>query len=232
MTQDTTTRSVTSSLVPTTIVDPELLEPFVHLENIEEPEYYKYITLAEIYRLWQRMRDGYSAQGYRPNDCPVYFEEGFIYIELSFYALPSTPELEYDLSVTIGDISDPEVIALERELDILFPLDDHYDLEFYPNTTELEWNTGCWNFFCEEVDPPDIEQIDYRLYIGEKLFGVARFDGTAYCREYKLNLVLEKGDNRITGLQPVITASWRNLEGKTDCWKHSVLKCAQIMTWK
>ncbi len=201
------------SLNPTTQVDPEFLEPFVTLENIEEPESYKYIKLVEIYRMWRRIRDGIPASGYRPNNCPIGFDGDFIRIWLDFYVMPSTPDLEFSLNTTIGEISDPKIIDLPRELDILFGLTDHYDLNFYPTSSSLFWQTGCWDINCESVAPPPLTQIDYRISIGRDLFGVARFGGTAYCEERRLNIVLEKGDNAISGFQPVVTASWRNLKG-------------------
>lgn len=211
MTTASTSLTLTSNK-PTT-EDPAI---FVTLEQDEPPDTQKHLSIKDLYRMWMRAIDGLSAQKYRPQDCPIMFDGDTVKIYFEFFAMPSSKDLEYDLSASVGEIGDAKIETLPRDQDIIFPMSDYYQLDFLPIALDLSWQTGCWKPGCVEVDPPDLEINGTLIELSEVVFGVARLAGTAYAEKYILTIELEKGDNRIKGLEPVIIASWIGADGKTE----------------
>ena len=194
----------------TTAAEPVM---FVTLEQEDIPPEQKYIARADIYRMFQRAIDGLSAHKYKPGDCPVIFDGDFVKFWYDFYAMPSSKDLAYGISVSIGEIGEIKVEELTRGEDIIFEMTDNYQLDFLPTIADLQWQTGCWKRGGEEVPPPELNIDGTLIDIGQELFGVARFVGKAFARKYRLNVVIEKGDNAISGIDPVVIASWYGVDG-------------------
>lgn len=190
-------------------------DPFVTLKEDKLPNNTDAVGIYQVYRMFMRAMDGIPAGTYRTEGCPVEFDGDMIHIWLDFYAYPSDPSLVYELSSTIGEINTPETVHEPKEFDALFTLSDTYDLYFYAEQFSLDWQIPCYIKDCEIVDAPDYNLQGHTIALDTPVFSVARVNATAYMKKYRLDINILKGDNRITGLSPVITASWQNAEGET-----------------
>ncbi len=208
----------------------DAVKPFVTLEPVPKHLSQSYITIAEIYRLWQRALSGIAAGSYKPANCPIEFEDNLVRVWFDFYVLPSSMELGFALSPSIGEIDTPEIIDLDRERDIVFEMQDYCDLDFLPLSASLAWDTRCYIDDCNVVPSPQPEMHGSRITVSQPLFGVARLEAVAWCKKYRLLIELEKDDTRITLDDPVITCVWSGGEQQLtlavpDCVKHALALC-------
>lgn len=232
----TQANTISLSLSPSSAVGSSGLANFVGLEQVAAPLEQQYVSIAAVYRMWLRALSGFPAGLYRPQGCPLEFSsEGVAHTWLDFYALPSHPDLQFTLSSNIGDISTAIVTSLPRQRDIIFEMSDFAVLDFYINSATLHWDTPCYlpDGGTTPAPQPTIDETSIRL--PQAVFGVARLNAVAYALRYRLDIYIEKGENRITNLEPIITAAWTGTDGKTqteqlslevpDCVKHGLELC-------
>lgn len=192
------------------------LPRFVTLEPVIPVETVSQATLVDIYRMFLRAQAGIPASTYRGDGCPIVFDGDLVRITLDFFAWPSAQDLAFELSSSIGDIGVAEIIELPRERDILFDMTDHHDLDFRALSVNLSWQTPCITVDGVSIAQPPLVIAGHRIALPMELFGVARLVATAWGHKYRLTIEVEKGDNRLTGLAPVVTAAWQDAEGKTE----------------
>lgn len=186
---------------------------FVTMEAVAPAEQVNSAALYDIYRMFLRAQAGIPASTYKGNGCPIEFDGDLVRIELEFYAWPSAQDLRFELAASIGDIGTPEIIELPRERDIVFGMTDHHDLDFLPLSASLSWQTPCYTKDWVTVGLPRLVLEDSRIMLPQELFGVARLQADAWGHKYSLTITVDKGDNRLTGLVPVITAVWQDSNG-------------------
>ncbi|MBU1140876.1 MAG: hypothetical protein KKA76_18020 [Proteobacteria bacterium] len=188
---------------------------FVTLEQVAQPISTEYADLYSIYRMFLRAIDGIPAHIYKPQDCPIGFEGELVHIWLDFYVMPSSMDLKYELSASIGDIGVAEIVELPRERDIVFAMTDFYDLGFFPLAADLAWQTGCYTKDGMEVGNPPLILSGSRITLPQDLFGVARMEALAWAKLHRLHISIDKAGNRVSNLKsPVVTAAWRNSDGE------------------
>lgn len=191
---------------------------FVTLAPVVQAEQVSAAALYDVYRMFLRARSGIPASTYKPDGCPVEFDGDLVRISLDFFAWPSARDLQFELASSvekIAEISVPEIVEEEREQEIIFGLTDHYDLDFLALQASLAWETGCYLSDGSMVSRPHLALDGSRIVLPRELFGVARLQALAWGHRYTLMITVDKGDNRITGLAPVVTASWKNSQGET-----------------
>lgn len=186
------------------------LEPVIPVETVSQA------TLVDIYRMFLRAQAGIPASTYREDGCPIVFDGDFVRITLDFFAWPSAQALAFELGASIGEIGTAEIVEVERERDILFDLKNYYDLDFLALSASLFWQTPCYTSAGLQVANPPLVLGGSRIALPQDLFGVARLQAVAWGHKYRLTIVVEKGDNRLTGLEPVVTAAWKDADGKTE----------------
>lgn len=233
MQQQTLTTTLTPPPGAAVAADPSV---FVNLYQDEPPRSTRRVSMAGIYRMWLRALDDIAGGLYRPQGCPIEFEGKITRIWFDFYALPSAVDLPYELSASIGSIGPAEIVSLPRQRELVFAMTDHYDLDFCPISATINWQTPCYLPGCITTVPPALRLVDNRIVLSREVFGVAWISARAYARKYRLMIEIERGDNRLTGLAPVITAAWRDTEGTwqtkqlelivPECVEHALQLCA------
>lgn len=208
-----------------------LADSFVTLEQVAVPASTSLLQLATLYRLWYRaLLDGHSARLYRPAGCPVSFDGGEVTIWLDFYVWPSSMDLRFELSPSIGSIGPAEIVELPRERDIIVELTDRVELDFLPVAEPvLGWQTPCFAVDGSELPAQVLQCNETVILLPQQLFGVARLVATAWGHRYRLTITIEKDDNRVELESPVITAAWRNAGGEylTNQLELTVPECVQ-----
>ena len=189
-------------------------EPFVNIEQPGIPNAQEAVNLSQIYRMWQRAVDGISGGLFRPGGCPVGFEDNFIHIWLDFEVYPSSPTLDYTLEANIGEIKDFAIGSKPKSFDIIFPLSDIYNLDFYTENVDFNWQTLHYIKDSYITSRPEHRVINTSIVLDSVVFAVARVNCSALVHNYTLHILIEKSDNSITGLDPVVTARWLNSEGE------------------
>lgn len=207
------TTILSTQLSPVSTVSASWLA-FVTLEPVVPAEQVSSATLYDIYRMFLRAQDGIPASTYKAYGCPIEFDGDLVRIELEFYAWPSAKDLRFQLAASIGDIGTPEIIELPRERDLVFGMTDQYDLDFLPLAASLSWQTPCYARYWSPVASPQLALENSRILLPQEIFGVARLQADAWGHKYKLTITVDKADNRLTGLVPVITAVWKESNGE------------------
>lgn len=210
---------------------------WVRLEQIVPAKTGKYASLTDVYRAWNLAASGISPRVDRANGCPVEFDGDIIRVFLGFYAWPSRPDLEYQLSTTIGTIGQAQIIRLPREFSAFANNTTAIDLHCYMEDVVVAWESPVFNRYGEEIPPPAIINHNTWLELSAEAFGAMRIKGNAVGGYYILTIDINKkqwddpeipppsqvnGDityvnplpynrtnaDKITGLSATITATW------------------------
>lgn len=192
---------------------------FVTLEPAYDVQEASQATLYDIYRMFLRAQAGIPAATYKKEGCPVEFDGDLVRIELSFFAWPSSQDLPFELSCSLEDmatISVPEVVEQGKERDVIFEMTDHYELDFFALAAALSWQSGCYTQEGVGITPPALVLTGSTIAMPQELFGVARLQALAWGHKYTLTITVDKGDSRLAGLLPVLTAAWKNSKGETE----------------
>lgn len=160
--------------------DPMLRQPFCHLEQIEQPQSAKTVTMTDISQMIARARMGLSARTYKPESCAGAISGDTISVWFEFYVWPSHEELPYALTAGLGNISNPEVIHKPTEFSATFEFSDRIELDFIMDDIDsYTWETDCYDSDGVRVDEkPEIWLENYHtIMASEPVFGVIRIHG-------------------------------------------------------
>lgn len=202
-------------------------------------------SLAMVSQMVIRAMAGISASTVLYSDCPVEILDTTVRVSLPFYVWPSSMDLAYSLSSNIeGEISEGEIVEVERETDVIFTMSDSVDMGTLFNLLEFEWQTPCYNKQGIIVANKNVTSDGAFLLIDQPVFGVLRTRGKQQGILYTAHLDFEKSTegaddlvqavedsnaplNSITNVNSEITAAWSNgSEDKTTTLKLKIPKCA------
>lgn len=142
------------------------------IEQPVPPKESEYASTRDVYQMWIAAVTGKSARTLRPNNCPVEFSGDNITAFLGFYIWPSVPNLQYQLSVSIGTLSPRSPIRKLREYSDFLDNSDTLKLLYYMEEVDISFESPCYNRYGDEIEIPDYSVID-GIYI--------KFDSPVFC---------------------------------------------------
>lgn len=154
-------------------------EPFVALEQIVPAETEQFAGMADVYRLWMAAATGTSARTLRPDGCPIEFSGENIIVRLGFYAWPSDPDLPFELSPAIGELSEHRLVEIPREFSVFVDNRNQIDLPYFMREVSVQWESPTFNRNGGSIPAPAIADNGTRLNFSTDVFGAARISGTA-----------------------------------------------------
>lgn len=167
-------------------------EVWVRLEQLVPPTLAWYPTVRDLYTMWNAAATGRSARTIKPVGCPVEFVGSDIHVYLGFYAWPSTPELAYSLTATLGSISAGQLIRKAREFSVMVDNATRIDLPYYMDDLAWEWETPVFDRDGGRISPPSITNHNTWLEFGAETFGALRISGAAVGFYHLSEMVLSK----------------------------------------
>lgn len=216
----------------------------VRLEQIIPATTKKFASLADLYRAWTLASSGISSRTYRVGDCPVEFDGNIVRFFLSFYTWPTDPNLQYKITTTLGEVSEPQEINLTREYFDFADNVQSIDLPYYLEDAELNWETPTYNKYGERIPAPEITNNHNSIALSSEVFGGLQIKGTAIGDYYVVTIEIEKEQwepveeepstvvsdviivtdlsperlnaSSITNIKCTVTASWTNETGGVE----------------
>lgn len=155
-------------------------EPFVHLEQIKEPQSAKTVTMTDISQMISRARMGLSARTYKPENCAGAISGDTISVWFDFYAWPSAESLPYAITASMGNISNPTVVHKPTEFSTTFELSDRIELDFIMDKIDsYAWETNCYDSDGKRIDRrPEVWLENYHTIRADRpIFGSIRVYG-------------------------------------------------------
>ncbi len=165
---------------------------WVRLEQVKPIKLAYYANAQDIYKMWNAAVTGRSAQTIRPPGCPVGFAGDNIYVWLGFYAWPSSPDLLYTLSPSVGTIGPEQRIRKAREFSLFSDNASRLDLPYYLEDASWYWETPCFNRYGERIGSPAIISHGNWLEFSGEVFGCLRIKGMAIGGYYVSEMILNK----------------------------------------
>lgn len=159
---------------------PRIRAPFVHLEQIKQPQIAKTVTMTDIASMIARARMGISARTYKPEGCAGAISGDTISVWFEFYVWPSAKDQPYAITASLGNVENPVVVHKPTEFSKTFELSDRIELDFIMDSIEsYSWETDCWDADGVRVDEkPDVYLENYHTIRASKpVFGVVRIHG-------------------------------------------------------
>ena len=187
--------------------------------------------IKDLHQMISAAMAGQSAYEYVYDSCPyVVIVDGVVKITLVFFVWPSSLDLAYDLTATLGTISTGVAYEESRSFDAVFDHTADYDCEAVFDgefTPEMP-------FFSDagievEVDPSDIRVVGSKITLPEPLTTVLRAEGKVSGFRYELVIEIVKavadpeGDaetpavaQEVTEPKSEITVAWVDEHGETQ----------------
>jgi len=217
---------------------------WVRLEQIIPATTRKYASIQDLYQAWMYAATGKSATRSRQSGSPVEFDGTIVRFFLGFYVWPSAPGLPYQLTTTIGEVGPQQLIELPREFSAFAKNAAVIDLECYMVDVTVVWETPVYDRYGEQIAVPEITNMGNYLKLSHESFGALRVVGKAVGGYHVLTVEVDKGlwdepeatrpeqtqgdktfinqlpvnttnSNKISNIEPTITASWQTTTDNT-----------------
>ncbi len=192
--------------------------PWVHLEQEYKKEYLDQTSIADVYGMLSYASTGKSAQGYAKKACTyvTLVGDSKIIVDLDFYVWPSSMDLLYNLKADLGEISDPEVLDLDRSFDVVFN-GTHTEILPYSFDGTLTPQMPFIRPTGERIADmtPDIsgDTVTFPEDIYCVLRAVGRVSGYKHTVTMEIDKTVDGKEYKIENFQNTIVASWVNSEG-------------------
>jgi hypothetical protein len=168
------------------------------------------LNLKDLARMLALVRAGVSAHAYRSPACPCSVVAGSVRVPLTVYVWPSQPGMAYQLEVSAGTLTGPEVVLMDREFSLVIDFATMVELPFHAEAITWAWaDMPCFDRFGNEVERPTVAMSATEVLIGAEVLGVLRIRCVAVGFKYGLELVYPKTEaTRVRSASPTITALW------------------------
>lgn len=167
---------------------------FVNLEQVVPEGSSSSASLWDVYRAWTLAVTGNSPRTYRNSECPVEFEGSIIRFFLGFYAWPSDPELQYSLSATLGTISDPQKVEVEKKKEVFVNNTNEIQSDWYLKDPVAEWisTNEIWDSYGNKISAPEILSNGSLIKLSKECFAGMTLAGKAIGDYYVLTIEVNK----------------------------------------
>lgn len=222
---------------------------WVKLQQYEYLEVDQILNFQDIYQMLLNAQAGLSAFSYLLPNCPLTITENGVIITLDFYVFPSSMNLGYSLSPSIGELGIEGIqTSLHKDFDLIFPLSDRVELDYIIEDLNPIWLAGPRTAKNQVISPIPTLTIDNTIVTSSKsMFAVLRAKGQAPCFLHTLRIEIEKFKDveqddgstvreiqKIDELKPTITATWTKSDGSTGTTilELKIPKCVEdFLTW-
>jgi len=197
----------------------------INLEQVGVGQY-SHLSQYDIVQMMTLASYGQSAGTYKLQDCPIEITENNVHLWLDFYLWPTDLALEYEITTTLGELSESEKVSVPKEVDVIFESSTTVELPWLIEDYEIFWQTPNINPEGQVIPTQDVRVEGINLVVDTPIFGVARLKCQAVGYKYTNDIVVEKQvDMQITDLKSVITATWG--EDQTTELQLEIPGCAQ-----
>jgi len=214
------------------------VKPFVKLEQKKPKEHEKNASLEMMYNMWIGSSNGIPSQLSNFIGCPIEIRGDKIHVFLSFFAFPSSPDLDYKLSVDIGEIVTLVNNGKNRKLHLFVNNSDTVELPYWFERVSTMWTTQTFDKNGDFVTPPKVIHMGNWLSFEFPVFGVIEVSGSPLGEIGTVGIILDKPVEEVS----IAPADWEeNAWGhkvltpppvtSTDSLKITNLKCTVTATW-
>lgn len=148
---------------------------------------------VDLVDMWYQVLSGQSARKYVDSDCPATIDEnGVVTIPLDFWVFPSELTLNYQLSAGIGEISEPVLDTISREVDLVFDYSASQDLDFIIESLSHSFETAAYDSFSQVIATPALTFDGYQVQLSHSCWCVVRLKVAAKGWRHRVTMQLQK----------------------------------------
>jgi hypothetical protein len=209
----------------------------VSLEQVIPASARRKASVQDVYQSWWAAVYGQSSWATRWEACPAEIQGSIVRFFLGFYAWPQPRNLHYRLETNIGTLGPKRLVAAQRSWSAWLANSRETILPYAMSGVSVIWETPCYSRYGERIARPGWVQTDNKIIFDYEVFGGVRISGTAHGHHYVLTVEIDKanppeppapegpsdplfeyvgvltappenGQNRITGIKPIISVYW------------------------
>ena len=227
--------SLSSTLITPIVARPKDVNTSTTWARLEQ-EYVadstKSANLSDLYQMRARAMSGVSALEYIYEQCPyARIADGVLTVTLDFYVWLSGLDIQYQLSITGGTLSDGSLFTLPRSFDVPF-IDSAFAQMSFVFAGDLIPEMPFFAADGQIITAPDIKLSGSTVSLSDAATCVLRANGEAQC--FKHSLVLQLSESPVINTNPytgkvtelagyalddlatAVTVSWLDEHGDTQ----------------
>jgi hypothetical protein len=167
------------------------------------------LSINDISQMISAARLGISASKYKNNNCPVFIGENSITVNLDFYSWPEDLYMDYNVSISQGELKNLGSIQVDKNFDTIIPAKDKLKFPYIIDDFSLDWITPCVSDRGQLVQIPDYTFNDNTIEFEYPIFAVIYVTGKAVGYKHSAIITVDKDPNmRIVDLECIARADW------------------------